>query len=191
MALLPCPDRFSRVSIWNVNLVLDGTFQGIHCCRPDCFFYKFWSILYFFGSFNRSHISQKYNKNGGPKVNSELWDRQLWTMMKSDNRKQNTFSPLRCWKPTKGSGFSCSVPQRKKRAFRTKHLRPTIMGLENRKQNRISLHRTETRDQCRRQWWVISVRCLHKKKKSFSHSTSPLPRVLVSQDTGHHQTWFH
>ena len=29
-------------------------------------------------------------------------------------------------------------------------LRPTIMGSENRKQNRISLHRTETREQCRR-----------------------------------------
>ena len=23
----------------------------------------------------------------------------------------------------------------------------------------------------------------------FAHSTSPLPRVLASQDTGHHQTW--
>ena len=23
----------------------------------------------------------------------------------------------------------------------------------------------------------------------FGHSTSPLPRVLTSQDTGHHQTW--
>ena len=29
-------------------------------------------------------------------------------------------------------------------------IRPTIMGSENRKQNRISLHRTETREQCRR-----------------------------------------
>ena len=29
-------------------------------------------------------------------------------------------------------------------------LRPTIVGSENRKRNRISLHRTETREQCRR-----------------------------------------
>ena len=27
------------------------------------------------------------------------------------------------------------------------------------------------------------------KKVLFAHSTSPLPRVLASQDTGRHQTW--
>ena len=69
-------------------------------------------------------------------------------------------------------------------------LRPIIMGSENRKHNRISLHRTETREQCRPWWWVISDCCLHVKKRIFfAHSTSLLPRVLASQDTGHHQTW--
>ena len=28
-----------------------------------------------------------------------------------------------------------------------------------------------------------------RKNVLFAHSTSPLPRVLASQDTGHHQTW--
>ena len=34
--------------------------------------------------------------------------------------------------------------------YDTRVLMPTIMGSENRKRNRISLHRTETREQCRR-----------------------------------------
>ena len=28
-----------------------------------------------------------------------------------------------------------------------------------------------------------------RKNVLFAHSTSPLPRVFASQDTGHHQTW--
>ena len=62
-------------------------------------------------------------------------------------------------------------------------LKPAIIVPENRKQNGISLHRTETREQCRRQCWVISDRCLHKKKRAFRtwHFTAATSPCL----TGH------
>ena len=51
--------------------------------------------------------------------------------------------------------------------------RPTMSVPENRKLNTIPLHRTETREQYRREWWVISVECPYRKQRAFRKQHFP------------------
>ena len=65
-------------------------------------------------------------------------------------------------------------------------LSPTIIGSENTKQNRLSPL------WCRNPRKVLASLVLFNGSEEnvlFEHSASPLPRVIASRHTGHHQTW--
>ena len=67
-------------------------------------------------------------------------------------------------------------------------LRPTLTASENRKQNRISLHRAETRERSAvGSDGSFIIAAFTRKNVLFAHSTSPLGRVLASQGTDHNK----
>ena len=63
------------------------------------------------------------------------------------------------------------------------------MGSENREQNGISLHGTEPANSAVGSDGSFLFAAYTRKNVLLAYSTSPLPRFLASQDTGHHQTW--
>ena len=86
-------------------------------------------------------------------------------LSKIDQIAGNIFQRPREKKPTKSAEKSCF-------GFQSHHRRPEgdNDGIGKQKtKNRICLYCTETREQCRRKWWIISGRCPHK-KTCFLHS---------------------
>ena len=61
------------------------------------------------------------------------------------------------------------------------HLRPTVKGSENRKQNRIYLHRAESVSSAVGSNESFLLAAYTRKTVLFAHSTSPLQRVLTSR----------